>query len=627
MGLFDFKTWLVRDVVGAPKTGLVPTVLVYKNRLGVDVTKPAVVALGGGLYGFAPGGTDVSGGTIWVVDNGALASPETRYAYGALHSDDDPFIVSFLTDSFYALWTGVAPTIGVYKDATGVDRISVAPAFTSVGGLKYLYYAQPTAAEATIGVVARIDAPNGAGPANDVVSVYSGGGDLIAWLVTDIGDMPDAAAVVTLDVYKDRLGTNRTKPTVMNFGGGVFGFLGTADDVSTGTAVLVNNGTATDALSRYQTAVLSSDSDPFDVFVITTATGALWAGAAPTLGIYVTDGGSALTAPTLSALVGAYLYVLQPLSTDLQAGVSYRFDSPASALPDFMQGNLLKPETGQSVQSEARAATALREWLLMKLPSKVTAVNAIRAAKLLSPYAGPFTVPSGAVLKHSATAIDGTYTSIPLTSGSRTAAQVAADINGVVANLASSDPNGRLLLTASNAPTASVPSLVALGQDNSTGANAAFGWDAGGERNVRYALVAPTYKGVADGWPVAPDMGPGFWIIIGDRESVPVPPATRRDEYMVGLELTIMHKETNVSPHRSREHIHSVVQCVREVLLTSEGRQLGRAAFGDIVFVDEKKAQIAGKPFAFKGPNAPNVLFDVAVLILAVRVFERPASS
>jgi hypothetical protein len=279
-----------------------------------------------------------------------------------------------------------------------------------------------------------------------------------------------------------------------------------------------------------------------------------------------------------------------------------------------------------AVRAEQIAVSALRDWLLAQLPARVATVNATRAPVLKSPYVEPFNVTSGMATSVSSTGVDTGFSAVPFTTGSgRTAVQLAADFNAVVPALASADSDGHVLLTGT-APTSAAQS-VALGPDT-TGANALLGFDAGGEKVVAAPVVAPGYKGVADGLPVLPDMGQGFWIIIGRRSSTPVQPDIRRDEYLVSVDLGILHRETNVQVNRSREHIHSVVRCVRETLLTDRGRRLGREGIGDIVKVGEKSCLIDGVPFSFRGgaegPPPPNGLFDRAFMQLAIRVFERP---
>jgi hypothetical protein len=273
------------------------------------------------------------------------------------------------------------------------------------------------------------------------------------------------------------------------------------------------------------------------------------------------------------------------------------------------------------VKAEQIACQALREWLLLKLPAKVTSVNTDRAAVLKAPRAGPYTIPASASLKLGT--VIGSEAADAITAGTRSTAQVVADLS-TAGITATADTDDRLVLTSTTAPTSGVPSTVALGADT-TGANAAFGWDPGGERVVRSALVAPTSKGVADGWPITPDLGPGFWIILGDRSSQEL--GVHRDEYLVAVDLAILRADPNTSQHRSREHIHACVRCVREVLLSDAGRTLGRASFGDIMFVRESGCRIAGKPFAFQSDKGVSPLMDVATLDLEIRVYERPSTT
>ena len=145
--------------------------------------------------------------------------------------------------------------------------------------------------------------------------------------------------------------------------------------------------------------------------------------------------------------------------------------------------------------------------------------------------------------------------------------------------------------------------------------------------------MAPRARGIMDGWPVTPDFGPPsligspLGVVIGDRSTVPVRPDVRRDEYVVTLTLTVMRLEGAGQTHRSREPIQAALRCVREVVLQDAGRQLGRAGQGDIMLVTERAARIDGRPFAFGSNESPGPLFDVAVLLLDVRVFERPGAT
>jgi hypothetical protein len=62
-------------------------------------------------------------------------------------------------------------------------------------------------------------------------------------------------------------------------------------------------------------------------------------------------------------------------------------------------------------------------------------------------------------------------------------------------------------------------------------------------------------------------------------------------------------------------------------LLSDAGRTLGRASFGDIMFVRETGCRIAGKPFAFQSDKGVSPLMDVATLDLEIRVYERPSTT
>ncbi len=277
-----------------------------------------------------------------------------------------------------------------------------------------------------------------------------------------------------------------------------------------------------------------------------------------------------------------------------------------------------------SVRVEQVAAEALRSWLLLKLPAKVAEVNATRAATLVSPWAGPYAIPTAAVGPPVVAAAVlpigsavGTYTGVPLTGGAaRSATQVAADIGA----LASVDTEDRLVLTAAAAPTQGAASVMALGPDT-TGANSALGFHDGGERCVRSALVAPRSRDVLDGWPVSPDFGRCMSVVIGDRASSPLMPP-HRHEQQVTLEVAVLWQEPNVVQHRSREAISACVRCVREVLQSDKGRTLGQPKL--IILCIEQSCTIAGVPCSFSRPGAPSPLFDVAVMTLSLKVYEVP---
>lgn len=272
------------------------------------------------------------------------------------------------------------------------------------------------------------------------------------------------------------------------------------------------------------------------------------------------------------------------------------------------------------------AVRAFREYLLAYLPAKVATINSQRTAVLKSGLLQQFVIPSGAVLRVG-TARDGALTDCPLTAGTHNASHVAGEINaaappGITATHAN---GGHVILEANSAPTAGSPSCVVVGADLSgVATNAAFGWATGGEHVVRAAIEAPTWRGVVDGdWTLAPDRdGGGFWVCVGDRTVRPWPGPTnvRRDEYQVTLSVDVVRRfGANQTPHRDREAIGACVRAVDELLRTTEGRQLGRDADGDIMLVDVVQQRVASSPFDTK----QGFLFDVAQMTINIRVFQR----
>jgi hypothetical protein len=274
----------------------------------------------------------------------------------------------------------------------------------------------------------------------------------------------------------------------------------------------------------------------------------------------------------------------------------------------------------------------LREWLLRKLPGRVTIVNAARAAVLKAPLVGPYTVPANAKLFHSSSDVESFTEVTPFTAGSRTAAQVAAEFNADVPGVASADSDGRLVFTAATAPSLGTDSMVALAagptndapDSNAAAMLQALGFDAGGERAVTTAIEAPGVKEVMDGMPMQPDSnGSRFWVVLGDNASVPDDPM-RRDMYTVSVNVGLCVPVPSNSQHRNREHIRAALRAVRESLFIEEGgRTLGNA--DGIQLVTERQCVIRSRPTRFD--ELPNQLFGRANLELNVRVYERQGTS
>jgi hypothetical protein len=464
------------------------------------------------------------------------------------------------------------------------------------------------------------------------------------FLVTDSAGAPltGAAAGMTATAF-DTTGASRTAPTVVEVGEGVYGVTPTAGDETAGTAVLIDTG-ATHEPRRVVVACFEADqSNQFWAFVVEDTAGDAWAGAAPTVGSYRSKTGASRTPPTLVALAGAYLYAAVPSAGDVAADTEIRVDGPASSSQPYWYGSTVPIVETQvatftvpastGMEPEAVVVRATRDYLLATLPQKTAQLNALRCASLKAAYGGPYVVPSGATLAVSAISREDAGTLVALTSGAAvTATVLAADINTAAPTglTASADDLGRLVLTSTTAPADGAPSVVVVGADT-TGANALFGWEAGGEHVLSRALVAPGWRGVVDGWPVTvPDMGRSFWVLLGDRTSTPIQNEVRRDEWLVSVDVTVMLPSANMDPHRSREGISACVRACRELLTTTEGRYLGRIGGGDVQFATMSKVTMPGKPFAFVEPGGksvlPGIIFDFATFTLTARVFQRPAS-
>lgn len=285
---------------------------------------------------------------------------------------------------------------------------------------------------------------------------------------------------------------------------------------------------------------------------------------------------------------------------------------------------------------EELAVTALREWLMRTLPASVDAVNLTRAASITAPLPGPYVIPAGvlgsgylamATSRGGSTALYG-----PITTGTRSATQVATDLNAGLTGTrmqASVDALDRLVLSSLDPPVASAPntpSVIRIGPDTDCpGINAVLGL--GNDTFVvRSPIIAPASTNVMDGWPTqAPDFrGQGFLVIFGGRRSKPVDPDVRRDEYAVVVDCAVLQQSPRGEGHKNREHISAALRAIRTSIFgTDGGRQLGRTKVGDIMKVVQGDAQIAAKPFSFGSSESVNPLFDLATLQFGVRTFER----
>ena len=539
------------------------------------------------------------------------------------------------------------------------------------------------------------------------------------WVATVAG-VPTAGLTPTFLQYVDRTGSAVTPPSIIDLGGGLYGFKPSAVDTIAGVAWLVDNGVSVDDSTRFYEGLVYQYIYPFAAITLRDpATGNVYSGVGvPTVTSYVDSAGNARTPPALKQ-ASAYFYVLNPTRSDVLAGSSYLVTSPVDATPPYWAGGLgdtlRSPTNTTGVKPERRAVEYLRDWLLLQLPAKVAELNADRAAFIRTTTGGPFVIPAGYFPKVAFNAVNidenptdfttyapaaGTLTSAqleaafnnPYVSGQTTtvgghapygdgnpnhywlddrshlgfnaSSVVLTDQNGTVdpthytANTASGyfdftghaaptgavtaaytypgttiatvDDDGRVVITDPNPPSESTDrvSIVTIAPDT-TGGHTALGWDEGGEKERRSPLYAPTRSAVMDGWPQTPvaQIGQGFVAVISKRDGKPWGEVLRRDEYLVQLEVALFHFVDAAEAGLGREHMHAVLQAVREVLFTERGRRLGRDAEGDIALTLDVGGGVAERPFKWLDAGAPNTLFDVAFLNLSVRVFERPALS
>jgi hypothetical protein len=134
--------------------------------------------------------------------------------------------------------------------------------------------------------------------------------------------------------YVDRSGASRTAPSVTHLGGGIYSFTPSDDDEATGVAFLLDGGVGAEPRFLSGAIHLPDNSNQFWVFHFVTSAGALWAGAAPSVGRYVDVSGASRTPPSLVSLA-AHLYCLSPSSADVDARAVARIDAASGAVPEY----------------------------------------------------------------------------------------------------------------------------------------------------------------------------------------------------------------------------------------------------------------------------------------------------
>jgi hypothetical protein len=197
----DARSTLVLDSTGAPLTTATPSFVDYRDRAGSARTPPAAPShLGGGVWAFTPSDADETAGTVALVDFGAGAEPR-RVTWG-LHLPDgsNQFWAVHIEDEAGALWTGAAPTAGVYDDSAGSPRTP--PSLAVVSGA-YLFALTPTSADVAAGIEGRLDGPAGSNQpywAFSSVPLVEGGGAPLP-LAPSVGVQPTRLAASALRDY------------------------------------------------------------------------------------------------------------------------------------------------------------------------------------------------------------------------------------------------------------------------------------------------------------------------------------------------------------------------------------------------------------------------------------------
>lgn len=164
--------------------------------------------------------------------------------------------------------------------------------------------------------------------------------DKVSFALFDAAGSLKADATPTFALYRDRSGADRAAPSITNLGGGLYGFEASAADVAAATAFIIAAGAdayAASGSTRVFGAVSLRDV-PWFVQLFEDSAGALWAGAAPTLGAFRDFEGDADASPPAVALVSTGLYGFSPSVTQVREGRAFVWSPPAGAYPSAPHG-------------------------------------------------------------------------------------------------------------------------------------------------------------------------------------------------------------------------------------------------------------------------------------------------
>jgi hypothetical protein len=169
------------------------------------------------------------------------------------------------------------------------------------------------------------------------------------WSIVDNSGAPVSGATPAFisGAYVDRAASARPPPSIVEIGGGRYGFAPSGSDITVGIAYVVDNGIG--HFPRYVSGAAFNPASPFSALLFVDGSGVPWSGAAPPSPVtqYTNLSGSPRTPPTLIALFGAALWGVIPSGADLAAGgVDFVQNAPTGAFPSSLSETLVPVATG-----------------------------------------------------------------------------------------------------------------------------------------------------------------------------------------------------------------------------------------------------------------------------------------
>lgn len=166
---------------------------------------------------------------------------------------------------------------------------------------------------------------------------------MITWAVYNESGQPlpglpvNSGLGVQLLAYELRTGGSRPLPTIVDLGGGQYGFEPLEGDRELGVAYLVRN---VGAFPEYLAGAVCDAGAPFEAWVLLDAGGALWTGGPSSVSSW---SGPAPVPAVIAPL--PHLQTLTPTPAHLSAGpVSFLAVSPVGAFPEYVHAQLELPQ-------------------------------------------------------------------------------------------------------------------------------------------------------------------------------------------------------------------------------------------------------------------------------------------